>query len=115
MSASPFGPDADTVLDRIAASRHPVVHLSDALRLAVVHDFGGWYADIDTVFLRPLTDFDADPNDLISTDGNIPSSFGRASDDHGTYFCSWRSHARYPKEILRNRRFGVAKPFAKHS
>ncbi|XP_064468960.1 lactosylceramide 4-alpha-galactosyltransferase-like [Ornithodoros turicata] len=35
-------------------SSHSVVHLSDALRLALVYKFGGAYMDIDIVNLKPL-------------------------------------------------------------
>jgi Glycosyltransferase sugar-binding region containing DXD motif len=41
-------------------------------RLALLYKFGGWYADIDTIIMKPLTDFDNKfgfkEDNLISTD-----------------------------------------------
>jgi mannosyltransferase OCH1-like enzyme len=52
---------------------------SDALRLAVAHVYGGWYSDIDTVFMKPLTDLDGkNGKNLLSTDGKLRFNPGRA-------------------------------------
>lgn len=39
---------------RLANSPHPIVHLSDALRLVLIEKYGGWYADLDIIFLDNL-------------------------------------------------------------
>ena len=44
-----------------------MAHASDALRLALVYKYSGWYADIDTVTMKPLTDF-KDGTHFISSD-----------------------------------------------
>ena len=44
-----------------------MAHASDALRLALVYKYSGWYADIDTVAMKPLTDF-KDGTHFISSD-----------------------------------------------
>ena len=42
------------VIRALEESPQLTVHLSDALRLALVYRYGGWYADIDTVMMKPL-------------------------------------------------------------
>ena len=42
---------------KISNSPKRIAHMSDALRLALIYKFGGWYADIDTVIMKPLSDF----------------------------------------------------------
>ena len=32
----------------------PMVHHSDAIRIALIHKYGGWYSDLDMVFLKPI-------------------------------------------------------------
>ena len=32
----------------------PMVHHSDAIRIALIHQYGGWYSDLDMVFLQPI-------------------------------------------------------------
>jgi hypothetical protein len=45
---------------------------SDALRLAVAQVYRGWYSDIDTVFMKPLTDLDGRKGtNLLLTDGKL--------------------------------------------
>lgn len=76
----------EDVLRRIRGGPHVVAHLSDALRLAAVHAYGGWYADIDTVIMRALTDFRQEESRLHSImhtikippgGGNLAISFHR--------------------------------------
>eukprot|EP00094_Tigriopus_californicus_P007157 TCALIF_06890-PA protein Name:"Similar to uvssa UV-stimulated scaffold protein A (Danio rerio)" AED:0.18 eAED:0.18 QI:313/0.75/0.2/1/1/1/5/0/946 len=43
---------------RLAASPHPIVHLSDALRLVLIEKFGGWYSDLDIIFLDKVHDME---------------------------------------------------------
>ena len=33
------------------------IHYSDAIRLLLLHKFGGWYSDLDILFLRPIDAF----------------------------------------------------------
>jgi len=47
-----FVADYDYADPRIAAFRY--AHMSDFARLRILHDEGGFYADIDTLFLRPV-------------------------------------------------------------
>jgi hypothetical protein len=77
---SPFGERAENILRRISAGDKKVVQLSDALRLAVVYRFGGWYADFDTMFMKSLTDFETD---VISTDNYFPDGFDKKVDQYG--------------------------------
>ena len=58
------------VAEAIAGSAHRVVHLSDALRLALVYQLGGWYSDLDVVHLRPLSQL---PHNSVSGDHRVRS------------------------------------------
>ena len=46
--------------------------LLNVSRLVLLYKFGGWYADIDTIIMKPLTDFDTKfgfkEENLVSTD-----------------------------------------------
>ncbi len=44
--------------------------------------YGGWYADLDTIWLRSLKAVDPDV-DVISTDGFIPKIHREETDKHG--------------------------------
>jgi hypothetical protein len=41
---------------------------SDALRLILVHRFGGWYSDLDVVFLKSLNNKSNPMKNMISSD-----------------------------------------------
>jgi mannosyltransferase OCH1-like enzyme len=60
--------------------------LTLAPRLCLLYKFGGWYADIDTVIMKPLTDFDTKfgfkEEVLVSTD-QYSDSFRNALDKDG--------------------------------
>jgi hypothetical protein len=45
--------------------------------------YGGWYADLDTIFLRPLADLSPGDVDVISTDGYLDAIHGGRVDAHG--------------------------------
>ena len=38
-------------------SKLPVVNLSDAIRLVLIEKIGGWYSDLDMLFLKPINEF----------------------------------------------------------
>lgn len=40
-------------------SKYSTEHLSDALRIALVHKHGGWYLDLDFVVIKSLSDLAA--------------------------------------------------------
>ena len=57
---------------------HPVytpIHMN--LRMSPL---SGWYSDIDTLIMKPLTDFSTD---VISTDSYFPEAFGKTFDARG--------------------------------
>ena len=41
--------------------QHLFPHFSDAIRMILIYRFGGWYSDLDVIFLRPLIDKNEDP------------------------------------------------------
>ena len=66
-----------------------ILHFSDAIRIVLVHKYGGWYSDLDMVFLRPFTATkDREPlNNVVASDDlhyaqyDIPSqkyNFGKS-------------------------------------
>ncbi|TRY80061.1 hypothetical protein TCAL_06555, partial [Tigriopus californicus] len=80
LEQTPLGPQSKVILNYIQASQKAVNHLSDALRLALVYLYGGWYSDIDTVTLKPVTDFEID---TIGTDTNFETLFHLKSKEMG--------------------------------
>lgn len=38
----------------IKAETLTTVHYSDAIRLILIHKYGGWYSDLDMMFLKPI-------------------------------------------------------------
>ncbi len=104
LERSHFGSVAETVLKAVNDSATPAQHLGDALRLALVYRFGGWsaervwifytyaffsnflffiilrYADFDTMFLKPLTDF---TTDVVSTDNFFPQGISIKRNEQG--------------------------------
>ena len=38
-------------------SKLPVVNLSDAIRLVLIEKIGGWYSDLDMLYLKPIDEF----------------------------------------------------------
>ena len=42
---------------KLAASPHQAVHKADALRLFLIHKFGGFYMDLDYVVLNDLSHY----------------------------------------------------------
>lgn len=42
------------VLSSLKLSQYPSTHLSDILRIAFLYKFGGFYADLDYVFVKPV-------------------------------------------------------------
>lgn len=57
--------DDSEILQSLETSMYRIHHISDALRLALIYKVGGWYADIDTVIMKPLTDFPMDAMDTF--------------------------------------------------
>ena len=39
------------------AKQFIVVQYSDAIRLALIHKYGGWYSDLDMVFRKPINQY----------------------------------------------------------
>ncbi len=46
-------------------SKTPIVHYSDAIRLILIHRYGGWYSDLDMIVLQSLKSL---PNNAIASD-----------------------------------------------
>ncbi len=53
------------------------------MRLAIIYKYGGWYSDLDTVWLRPLSSLSPPDVDVISTDGYLDKVLGKERDDQG--------------------------------
>ena len=83
MEASEFGDHSMEILKRIhnENNRNHIVQLGDALRLAVVYNYGGWYADFDTIFMKSLERFKN--SDVISTDNYYPTEYHGKKDSQG--------------------------------
>ena len=49
--------------------QHVLPHFSDAIRMILIYRFGGWYSDLDVVFLRPLLDENKEPlKNVVASD-----------------------------------------------
>lgn len=46
-----------------------LINFSDALRLVLIYRYGGWYADIDFVFLKPLKWNGKQLSNMLTSDG----------------------------------------------
>ena len=64
---------------KLDSSPTPVVHFSDAIRLVLIYKFGGFYADLDIVFLRR---FPADLKNVFASDQVTQSDAQRAGKDY---------------------------------
>lgn len=78
LQQTPLGHQTQAVVNYIQSGKKAVNHLSDVLRLALVYLYGGWYSDIDTVTLKPVTEFEID---TIGTDTNFETKYDVKSEE----------------------------------
>ena len=62
--------------DALVPARYRYTHHADVVRLDALIEHGGLYADIDTVFLRPLPDEWWDVPFAIASEGPVPDASG---------------------------------------
>ena len=70
---------------RLESSPHKIVHYSDAIRLVLIYKYGGWYADLDIIFLKTVEHL----RNVIASDQLLMSDEERLGPDFwGTMVCN---------------------------